>query len=323
MRFVLPLIFMFVALPVLAAEAPKPDFSHWLAQFKQDALAQGISQDVIDEAFQDIQEPLATIVTHDQTQPEHVKTFSEYLDGMLTRKRIMKAREKQRENARILRKITRVYHVQPSVLLALWSIESNFGDNQGDYSVIQSLATLAYDGRRSSLFRSELLKALKIIQNEDADAEDLTGSWAGAMGQTQFMPSSYLQYAVDFDDDGKKDIWNSNADALASIANYLHSKGWNDKKPCLIAVNLPESGDVDEWRNNKVYKTLKEWRALGFEREDGRKLPRRNDKARLIVPDDDTSAFLVFPDYDIIMDWNRSIYFATSVCLLSDKIGHK
>lgn len=323
-RFILPLILAFFAVSASAAETPKPDFNHWLAQFKQDALAQGITQDVIDEALRDVEEPSENIVTQDQKQPERVKTFSEYLDGMLTNKRITKAHEKRHENARILRRVAQQYHVQPSVVLALWSIESNFGDNQGDYSVFQSLATLAYDGRRSAFFRSELLKALKIIQEEGVSADDMTGSWAGAMGQTQFMPSSYLQYAVDFDGDGTRDIWNSNADALASIANYLHSKGWNDKQSCLIAVNPPESGDMDKWKNDKkIRKTLKEWRKLGFEREDGRPLPSRNVTARLVVPDDETAAFLVFPDFDIIMDWNRSIYFATSVCLLADKIGRK
>lgn len=314
---------MLFSLPALAAE-PQQSFDAWLAQFKQNALARGISQDVITNAFENIDMPSDDIMEFDHKQPEGTKTFSDYMDGILTDKRIDKAKENYHSHRKVLRKIEVKYHVQHSVLLALWALESNFGTRQGDYSVIESLATLAYDGRRRQFFSSELMDALEILQSENMQAEDLTGSWAGAMGQTQFMPSSFLKYAVDFDGCGKKDIWNSDADALASIANYLHSKGWDYKHGWGMRVTLPENDDdMESWRGDKEPRALKEWNELGFRRENGKHLPRISLQARLVIPDDDSDAFLVFPNYDILMDWNRSIYFATSVGLLADEIGKK
>lgn len=322
MRFI-TLLFILSLLNFPAIAAEKQSFGAWLEDFRKEAVTQDIDQEIIDEAFEDVRAPLDNVLELDQKQPEKVKSFSEYLNAILTNKRISTAKEQWHEHARILRRISAKYHVPAPVLLALWGIESNFGRNQGDFSVIQSLATLAYDGRRSQFFRSELIDALRIMQDEDIAVGDLTGSWAGAMGQTQFMPSSFLKFAVDFDDDGKKDIWNNNADALASIANYLHSKGWNNKVGWGIRIMPPQSADAEQWRVEKAEKSLKEWNKLGLRRENGRPLPRTNTNARLVIPDDESAAFLVFRNYDIIMDWNRSVYFATSVCLLADKIGKK
>jgi membrane-bound lytic murein transglycosylase B len=203
-------------------------------------------------------------------------------------------------------------------------VESNLGDNQGNFSVIESLATLAYDGRRSRFFREQLLDAFRILQDEDMSADELVGSWAGAMGQTQFMPFNFLKFAVDFDGDDRRDIWNSDADALASIANYLHSKGWSRKTGWGVEVAIPDSEDMEALRLEKGEHSLKEWRKRGFLRSDGKKLPRTGLRAHLIIPDDAVStAYLAFPNYNILMDWNHSIYFATTIGLLADAIGKK
>ncbi len=317
MRLICLLVILF-SLPACAQE--KPDFNKWVAQVKQQALANGISQSVIDNAFENVEAPAEDIVELDHKQPEKTRSFSDYLNGALSDKNISAAKDKWHDNRALLRKVEAKYHVQPKILLALWCIESRFGERQGDFSIIQSLSTLAYDGRRSQFFMGELMNALKIMQDENIASADLTGSWAGAMGQTQFMPSSFLKFAVDFDGDGKKDIWNSDADALASMANYLHSKGWNHNEGWGVEVELPD-GDTN-WREVKGDKPLKEWRKLGLKREDGRKLPNTELMAHLIMPDDDEPlAYLAFPNYNILMDWNRSTYFATSIGLLADEIA--
>lgn len=320
-RYVIGLLLLFLSFP--AFSEPQQSFPHWLNTIRQEAEEEGISENVVEDAFADVVMPSQDILDLDHKQPEKTRTFADYIKGVLTQKRIAAAKEQWQSHRKVLKKIDARYHVPPQVLLALWCVESNFGERQGNYSVIQSLATLAYDGRRSQFFHDELLKALHIMQDEYIKASQLTGSWAGAMGQTQFMPSSFLKFAVDFDKDGRKDIWNSDADALASIANYLHSKGWNRKAGWGIEVALPDDTRIEDWRQEKDKMPLKDWRELGFTRADGEPLPKSSTPARLIIPDDGSSVFLVLPNYDIIMDWNRSIYFATSVGLLADAIGKK
>lgn len=308
--------------PVLA-ENPA-NFEDWLSGFKEEALSTGITLETLEQAFADISEPDASVIALDTKQPEKTRLFSDYVKGVVTEKRVAKARKKWQENRTLLKKVAARYGVPAPVLLSLWAVESNFGENQGRFSVIRSLATLAYDGRRREFFEKELVNALKIIQSETISPEEMTGSWAGAMGQTQFMPSSFLKFAVDFNHDGKKDIWQSNADALASIANYLHSKGWNRKTGWGIQVTLPDSRDTAEWRAMKEAKPLKLWRKMGFMTIRGNKIPNTSLSARLVVPEgEDNEAFLVFPNYDVIMDWNHSIYFATSVGLLADAVERK
>jgi membrane-bound lytic murein transglycosylase B len=299
---------------------PQP-FDIWLKEFKQEAVNNGIDADLLNQAFAGFNAPSKKIVELDRKQPEKVKTFDEYVAGVVTQGRINDARIKWKENLAILQSVEQKYGVPASTILALWAIESNFGNNQGDFSVVKSLAALAYDGRRSKFFRKELLNAFKIIQSEGMSPSELTGSWAGAMGQTQFMPSSFLSLAVDFDGDGKKDIWNNNADALASIANYLKTRGWNSGIGFGVKVELPEGFDLENWRKNKSKKPLRDWQAMRIviDGDVDLSLP-----ARIIIPDGyEKEAFLVFSNYDVIMDWNRSIYFATSVWLLSDAIAGK
>lgn len=212
--------------PIGAQEAHNAQpFSGWLAEFKQEAMKAGISQATLDEAFADTK-PLPRVIELDRKQPESVLTLEQYLEKIVSAKRIADGRGKLAEHKEMLARIGGKYGVEPEFIVALWGIETNYGGNTGSYSIVDALATLAYDGRRSAFFRKELLNTLKISESENISPRIMEGSWAGAMGQCQFMPSSFLAYAVDEDGDGRRDIWHTEADIFASIANYLKQSGW-------------------------------------------------------------------------------------------------
>ena len=294
-------------------------FTEWLNGLRQEALGQGISPATLDEALKGII-PNPKIVTLDRKQPESTRTFQEYLNLVVNKRRINKGRRMFRENRELLTTIGKRYGVQPRFIVALWGIETDFGSNTGNFSVIEALATLAFDGRRSAFFRKELLNALKIIDDDHIAAKDMQGSWAGAMGQTQFMPSSFLQYAVDYNDDGKRDIWGTKADIFASIANYLSQNKWEYDTTWGRKVRLPEGFDrafVDKEKE----RPLSEWQRMGIRRTDGRDLPTRELDASLVMPGgEDGEAFLIYANYKNLLKWNRSYYFATAVGILSDAV---
>jgi len=223
------------------------EFQAWLGGVKKEAREQGISQKTIDDAFAAVSHD-PRVIQLDRKQPETKLTLEEYLAKTVTEPRISQGRELLAENRSLLDEISAKYGVPPQYIIALWAIETSYGNNTGGFSIIESLATLAYDGRRSEYFRGELMKALKIIDQGHIAAYDMEGSWAGAMGQCQFMPSSFLAYAVDYDGDGKRDIWNTQADVFASIANYLHSSGWNDDKDNNFNVLL-------KWNRSRYFAT--------------------------------------------------------------------
>ena len=206
--------------------------------------------------------------------------------------------------------------------MALWGIETNYGRNTGGFYTIDALATLAFDGRRSAFFREELINALTILQKENMAAGDMKGSWAGALGQCQFMPSSFLKYAVDYNKDGKRDIWDSKQDVFASIANYLKTEGWNSNEGWGRPVRLPKDFD-NALADIKSSKTLSEWNKLGVRRLDGKPLPDEDLKASLIMvgEGEDASPYIVYGNYKVILHWNRSRFFATAVGNLADAIG--
>jgi len=248
-------------------------------------------------------------------------TFAQYKDRIVSAQRINQGRHEFRKHRAILDRVGAAYGVQPQYIVALWGIESNFGSNTGGFDVIDSLATLAYEGRRAEFFTDELIKALKIIDAGHISAANMKGSWAGAMGQSQFMPSSFLNFAQDFNGDNKKDIWGTHADVFASAANYLARSGWagDERWGRLVSVpsSIPESAME---RTNK--KPLSEWARLGVTLPNGAPLPMADMRAGLVAPDGmNGPKYLTYGNYDVIMKWNRSTYFATSVGLLADAIA--
>ena len=305
--------------PDLFADATMP-FGDWVAGLRDEALAAGISPTTFDAAMRDVQ-PLPRIIELDRRQPEGTISFATYVGRVVTPARIAAGRRHMDEDGVLLRQVAQRYHVQPRFIVALWAVESSFGQSAGETPIIPALATLAYDGRRSRFFRTELLAALRIVERGAIAPERMRGSWAGAMGQCQFMPSSYLKYAVDFDGKGRADIWSSRADVFASIANYLATVGWSDQGTWGREVRVPagfDAGLVDL----KVKKPLASWAKLGVRRVDGGALPSVALSASLVRPDGEGGrAFLVYDDYRTLMDWNRSTYFATSIGLLADAIG--
>jgi membrane-bound lytic murein transglycosylase B len=304
-----------------AARAQEQPFEAWLDGFRAEARADGISEATLASALDGLQ-PIPQVVELDRRQVEGQIDFVTYKRRVLSEDRIRRGRELYREHADLLRRVAADYGVQPRFIVALWGIESTYGTYKGSYPVIGSLATLAWEGRRADFFRSELLNALRIIDNGDIDAGTMSGSWAGAMGQSQFMPSSFLSYAVDYDGDGRRDIWNSTPDVFASIANYLARAGWNDEFTWGREVKVP--GGLDpSLLGLETKRPLGAWQQVGVRRQDGSDLPGVPIDASLLWMDDGSGpAYLVYDNFRVIMRWNRSTYFAVSVGELAELVRY-
>ena len=295
-------------------------FADWLTDLRAEAVLEGISSETLDASFAGV-EPIPRIIELDRRQPESTLTFEQYVDRIVSNARVDRGRARLAENSPLLQEVAAKFGVQPRFVVALWGIETNFGQNTGGFSVIAALATLAYDGRRSKYFRGELLDALRIVDQGHIRPEVMKGSWAGAMGQSQFMPSSFMNFAYDYDGDGAKDIWNTSADVFASAANYLSGVGWKSDITWGREIRVPEGFDP-ALANIKVVKKMSEWQALGVRRADGSALPTREIDASVVYPGKvGGSAYLVYDNYRALLRWNRSLYFATAVGLLSDKIA--
>ena len=302
------------------ALAGTPSFSQWIDALRQEALQRGIRGSTLDAALAGI-EPIARIIELDRKQPEFTLTFRQYMDRVVPRARVEKGRQRLRENRALLVEIGRKYGVQPRFLVAFWGIETDFGRHTGGFRVIPALATLAYDGRRSAYFRRELLNALEILDQGHIALPDMVGSWAGAMGQSQFMPSSFVTFAVDYDGDGRKDIWNTKADVFASAANYLSRVGWKGDQTWGRPVRLPSGFDTG-LASLKIRKRLSEWQRLGVRRADGGDLPKRDLMAAVVLAEGPGGpAYLVYDNYHAILKWNRSTFFALAVGSLAEQIG--
>ncbi|GGF14442.1 murein transglycosylase [Aliidongia dinghuensis] len=301
------------------ASAADQDFPTWLAAFRQEALGTGIRAGTFDAAFAGVA-PLPHVLELDQRQPETTITFDTYISRVVSDARVQAGRQHLADDGQLLDEIGARYGVQPRFIVALWAIETDFGKVQGDYPIVAALATLAYDGRRGAFFRKELIAALKILDQGHIRPDELRGSWAGAMGQTQFMPSTFLAYAVDYAGTGKQDIWHDKRDALASIANYLSSLGWQSDYTWGRPVLLPGGFD-SALLGGQVLKPVDQWRALGVRRTDGGPLPQAAIDAGLVQPGGPTGpTLMVYGNYRAIMKWNRSLYFATAVSYLADRI---
>ena len=292
----------------------------WLDALRAEALQRGIGAETLDAALRDIK-PIPRVVELDRRQPEGRMTFAEYLKIVAPPSRVQRGRRLLVQHKALLDEVSATYGVPASVIVALWGVESDYGRRTGGFSVIGALATLAYDGRRGAYFRRELLDALQILNEGHITPALMTGSWAGAMGQSQFMPSSFLSRAVDHDGDGRRDIWTTYADVFASAANYLKRAGWRQGQRWGRRITLPADFDTALIDLN-VAKSLGAWQALGVRDAKGQALPKVSLDASLVAPDGpDGPTFLVYHNFRVLLTWNRSTYFGTAVGLLSDQIG--
>ena len=321
-RYLITLTIISFFIQGFGVKAIAEEFNTWLDTLKIEARSKGISQSTIESSLSGIK-PIPRVIELDRKQPEFTLTFKEYLRRVVSDRRIRIGKAKLVEHEKLLAEISIKYGVQPRYIIALWGIETDFGRITGGFPVISSLATLAYDGRRSKFFRKELFLALKIVDKGHITAKDMLGSWAGAMGQNQFMPSSFHAYAVDYNRDGSKDIWKTLPDIFASIANYLSKSGWQGDQTWGRAVRLPDKFS-SKLLGRKIKKGLKQWHELGVRKLSGKDLPKRNLISSIIRPEKGMvgPAFVVYHNYGVILKWNRSNYFATAVGTLSDKIKH-
>jgi lytic murein transglycosylase len=294
-------------------------FAQWVADFRVQALAAGIRADTFDAAFDGVQ-LRRHAVTQDRSQPEFVRAIWDYVDGVITPQRVANGQARLQDLQAQADEVARQYGVPGPVLMAVWGIESNYGSNYGDVPVIDALATLGFEGRRDRWARSELIDALKILQGGDIDRAHMIGSWAGAMGQTQFMPSSFLAYAVDGDGDGHRDIWGSMPDVLASTANFLARKGWRPDEPWGLEVQLPAGFDPEQ-ADPDVRQSSAQWAEAGVRSMDGSALPALADAAVLLPAGVRGPAFLVGQNYRVILRYNNAMSYALTVGLLSQRIA--
>ena len=294
-------------------------FAAWLAEFKEAAIGEGISQHTLDSALAGVR-PIARVIELDRQQPEGRVSFERYLSRAANGQRVGAGREQLAEHGDLLDRIGEEYGVEPALIVALWGVETDYGSFTGGMPVIGALVTLAYDGRRATFFRHELVHALRIIEDGHIAPEDMRGSWAGAMGQAQFMPSSFNAYSIDHDGDGRKDIWGTLGDVFASIANYMREAEWQRGLRWGTRASVPAQFDRD-LASIEVVKTVAEWRSLGVQIADDAPAIADDLPTSLIMPGG-SAAFLVTDNYRAIMKWNRSIYFATAVGHLVDRIGN-
>lgn len=312
------IIALVLALAVRPTQADDK-FESWLEELSKEALSKNISQETLAASTPFLR--LDNRVNNLRNkQPEFTQTLTNYLEKRLTSSRIETGRKLLEKNRALLQAIHEQFRVNPRTIVALWGLESNYGQYMGSYSILSSLTTLAFSSNRGTYFRNELIAALQTIEIGHVSPEQMLGSWAGAMGQCQFMPWNYKQYAVDYDGDGKRDIWTTEADALASIANFLRALGWNDNLTWGRPVLLPLNFDIS-LADGKTSRPLQEWNALGIRRLNGTNLPQKALDARLLRPARaGGSAFLIYENFDVLMKWNRSHYFVISVGTLSDKL---
>jgi len=297
-----------------------PSFSEWREQLRGEALASGISASLFDRAFTGISlDP--RVIAADSRQPEFSRPVWAYLDSAVSANRVASGQAARLQQQTSLAAIEQRYAVPAETLVAIWGMESNYGNNIGDYQVIRSLATLAYEGRRQAFWRTQLLAALQILEHGDITPESLLGSWAGAMGQTQFMPTTYQAHAVDFDGDGKRNLWQSAADSLASAAHYLQASGWQPGQPWGFEVRLPKAFDYALADPEKRL-TLAEWNALGVQPVTALRSPAlAGEPATLLLPAGHRGpAFLVLKNFRAILRYNNSTAYALAIGVLSDRL---
>ncbi len=331
LRFAVAIAAVLWATTLVAQDAPRPPFPDFLAQLKEQALARGVSAATVEAALTGL-EPLEIVIERDRSQTETVLTIDQYLQRRLTPRFVRTAREQAKIHRRLLTEVSTQYGPPASLLVAVWGMESNFGRFTGTRPTVQALATLAWDGRRGAFFTAELLNALEILDKGYIRLDEMKGSWAGAMGQTQFMPSSYLAHAQDFDGDGRRDIWKGLPDVFASIANYMKAYGWTKGHAWGREVRLPAGGAdrlVEQVglrqsgcrasRELTLAVPLQQWQQKGVRTVTGTALPKVDRVASLLRAG--KKHYLVYSNYDVLLGYNCAHAYALAVGLLSDRIG--
>ena len=309
-----------------ASDSTPKEYLCWLDDLKKEMIKKGISKETIENIYDNdnFYTLNKEVVKIDRKQTEFILTSSQYINRLVSKSRVEKAKEKYIQNYKLLKPISDKYGVPVEYLISFWGMETNFGTSFGGYNTIEALTTLSYDKRRSDFFKNELYNALKIIDKNHIEYFKMQGSWAGAMGHFQFMPSTFNAYAIDYNKDSKIDIWNTFSDAAASAANYLSSMGWNKDEPWGVKIVLPWNFNyANSGSNNK--KTIQEWKKLGIKRKDGKKINFNNNlQASVLLPDGkDGDAYLVLPNFYRIMQWNRSENYALAVGILADYTTNK
>ena len=303
----------------LTAFAASTSWQSFVAQLRVEAIAKGIRPDVFDRAFANIHEPNPSVLRFDRTQPEKRITFMQYRNSRAPMSRIALGHREMKQYGNLLNAISNHFGVSQCFIVSLWGMESSYGRVTGNYPVIQALATLAYDNRRAAFFRKELFYALEILNGGHVKLENFKGEWAGATGQPQFLPSSWHEFAVDYDGDGKKNIWDAKADVFASIANYLVKHGWQANQPWAVTVNLP-AGFHQHLLSLQEVKTVAAWEQMGVTLDSHSKID-ANLPASIIKPSGGP-AMMVFNNFKVLMRWNRSTYYAGTVGYMADQICH-
>ncbi|HQN66084.1 MAG TPA: lytic murein transglycosylase [Methylophilus sp.] len=293
-------------------------YSVWLRQLKQDAIDAGISKKTVKATFKDAK-LLPKVVQMDRAQPEFISPFLVYLSRQVTPKKIEQGRHMLQEYAELLTSTETRYGIPPNILVAFWGMETNYGAHQGDFGLPSSLMTLAYDGRRASFFREQLIDVMRIVEAGHMPVQSMRGSWAGALGHMQFMPSTMLQHGVDADSDGKVDLKYSMPDAFASAANYLRNVGWKKNAPIMLEVRLPDGFDYAQAQLT-LKRSTDEWTALGVSGFHGEELPKEERAAILLPQGWQGPALMVFANFEVVMDWNRSVNYALSVAHLAENL---
>ena len=329
MKFILKTFLLLTLIKIFAigsslASENNTEFNKWVISFKEKAASEGISNETINVVFQNVRF-LAQVIKYDRKQPEFIEDTITYVGKRANKSRADKAAKLLRKNKKLFDEVENNFNVEKEILLSLWGIETNFGKHVGKMDIISSLATLSFDKRRSEFFSNQLMILLKLVDNKLIDPKKLYGSWAGAYGNFQFMPSTIKNYAIDYNNDNKIELKDSIEDALASAANYINEIGWKKDQPCFYRVKISKKINKkyinSSARNISNRLKVSKWKKKGILNYDGTEL-KTNYKAALVLPDgkEGSPAYLVFSNYEKILKWNRSLRFGISVCTLAKMI---
>lgn len=317
-------IIAIIIVSVAFAVTKKPTFQEYIAGVKKEAISLGVSLKTTHKYLDNLKTPKpaekSIYIKRQKHQAQAVLSFREYQKQFISSAKLPYARRQFRKHLKLLKQIEKDYLVQPRFIVALWGIESNYGRHTGNFPLVRSLAVLAYHHHRSKFYRRQLLDALSMLDRPKVIPEQLKSAWDGGMGQTQFEPSAYLSYAVDYNKDGFKNIWTDHSDVFASIANFLYRNGWNSKQTWGIPVKLPKNFPIKQAGRSFTY-TVTHWQKLGVRQTNGKPLTLVKGKTAILLPDGiKGDAYLVYPNFTVLLRWNNTTFEGLSTGILSDKI---